>query len=340
MNAIPYALVFIAPALVAVGLVLGGWWTLSALVFTFVMTPLLDQLLGKNRNNLDDESEQARLSNPLFDLWLYLWVPAQLGVLLMSAWLISSGVYSGWELAGLTLSVGVTTGGGGINIAHELMHRRGRLPRALAEVLMTSVSYPHFCVEHILGHHRNVATPHDAATARLGESLYRFLPRSLWGGLRSAWRLESERVVRLGISGLADRRIRYPLSLGLIYAALLLASPLSALFFAAQSAIAFVLLEVINYVEHYGLSREKHGERYERVQPRHSWNSPHRLTGWYLFNLPRHADHHFLASRPYPLLRHHEDSPQLPAGYSTMVLLATCPPLWRRVMDQRAAAWA
>ena len=336
MKAIPFALVFLLPLSAACGLLMGGPWVFSTVVLTFVFTPLLDRLLKQETQNPSQDSK-----NPLFDLWLYLWVPVQLGLIAWGAWDFANSPRPPLERIGLILSIGVA-GAAGINIAHELMHRPGRLQRALAEVLMTSVSYTHFCVEHVLGHHKNVATPLDPATARLGESLYRFLPRSLLGGLRSAWRLESERVARQGIKAMSlqDRRMRYALVLGLIYAVLLGLSPAAALFFAAQGVVAFMLLEAINYVEHYGLQRKAQDGRYERVQPRHSWSSAHRMSAWYLFNLPRHADHHFLASRPYPILRHFPDSPQLPAGYATMVLVAACPPLWRRVMDQRAEAWA
>ena len=207
---------------------------------------------------------------------------------------------------------------------------------------MTSVTYPHFCVEHVEGHHRNVGTPADPATARLGESVYRFVPRSVLGGLASAWRIERRRAARLGLRRWSwrDRRVRMGLLTAALYAAVALAFGWAGvLFFAAQSAVAVGQLEVINYLEHYGLSRREVGPgRYERVGAEHSWESAHRLTAWYLFNLPRHADHHARASRPYWNLDHSEASPQLPWGYSTVFLMALVPPLWRRVMDPRVPA--
>jgi alkane 1-monooxygenase len=252
----------------------------------------------------------------------------------------------GWALSGapvldivlLAVGTGVLTVGGGINIAHELMHRSRPLDQALAEVLMTSVSYPWFCVEHVLGHHRNVATPADPATARPGESVYAFLPRTLVGGLRSAWALERDRVRRRKLApfGPRDRRTRYGAWLVLMYGTLAALGWQAVLFFAVQSLVAVLLLEVTNYLEHYGLQRAPlPGGRFERVQPHHSWNSAHRLTGRFLFNLPRHADHHAWASRPYWQLRHWPDAPQLPAGYTTMLIVALVPPLWRAIMDPR-----
>lgn len=336
-----YGIAYTIPASLAVGLILQGPWVFFPWVYVFVVTPALDALLGLDRRNPDEAAEAGRRARRLFDVWLYAWLPVQLGLL---AWTISacaSGAYAAWECAGLITSMGIVSGGGGITVAHELMHRSRWFEKGLAELLMASVSYPHFCVEHVYGHHRWVATPHDPATARFGQSLYGFIPQTVVGGLKSFWRIESERVRRRGVRGLRDARLRYPL---LVWAFVVIFGGLWGLLgislFFAQSAVAVLLLEAINYVEHYGLRRRPIDRgRFERVQPRHSWNSDHWLTGLYLFNLPRHADHHYLASRPYPVLRHLEDSPQLPAGYSTMVLVAVVPPLWRATMDHRVEAW-
>ena len=255
---------------------------------------------------------------------------------------ITQNALSTFEIVGLTISVGMMAGGGGINIAHEMMHRKNLAHRALAEVLMTSVSYTHFCVEHVLGHHKHVGTPKDPATSRKNENLYAFLPRTLFGGLLSAWRLETERVSNRQISWtLKDRRVRYSVFYVAVLAAIILNfGALGTLFFIGQSATAILLLEVINYVEHYGLSRQQlENGRYERVLPKHSWNSAHRLTNALLVHLPRHADHHYMASRHYQDLRHIDDSPQLPTGYAAMVLLALVPPLWRVVMNPKVDEW-
>ena len=342
MDAVPYLIAYLMPIVTAAGLWLGGGWVFAGLAFVFVATPLLDALSGLDEVNADDEAVAARAKKPWFDGLLRAWVPVQIGLIGFALWWATHTEQPWWALLGGALSVGVTGSGGGITIAHELMHRARNLDRALAEVLMTTMSYTHFCVEHVFGHHKNVATPEDPAFAPYGQTLYAFLPRTLVGGVRSAWRLESRRAEKRGEARTwRDRRVRYALDLGLVYLAVGLLFGLGGLaFFALQSAVGILLLELINYVEHYGLERALVGPgRYERVTPRHSWNSAHRLTKFFLFGLPRHADHHASASRPYYALRHYPDAPQLPAGYAAMVLLSLLPPLWFRVMNPRVQAW-
>jgi alkane 1-monooxygenase len=339
-RAIPYFLAFMLPAAVVLGLELGGGWTLAPLIVIFGGIPLLDTIVGIDTHN-PDEAQPRRAW--LFDLPLLLWVPAQLA---STAWVIvrlSTGEFTLGETIAATVTLGVVNGAGGINIAHELMHRKRWLHRAAAEILMTSVHYSHFCVEHVLGHHRHVATEQDAASSRFGESLYRFLPRTIVGSLTSAWQLEGDRCARQHIAWyeLRNRRLRYLLVLGLIDVTLgFTLGPVALGLFVAQGVVAFTLLEIINYIEHYGLARRQLSSgKFERVQPHHSWNSAHRVSNWYLFNLQRHSDHHYLASREYDRLRHYEDVPQLPSGYATMVMLALVPPLWFRIMDPRVLAW-
>lgn len=343
MSALGYFIVFVIPIWTLAGARLGGAWTFAPVLVAFVMTPLLDAAMGVDERNPDADEERARAHNPLFEAALLVWVPVQLGMIAWGLHQIVAVEHTWLERVGITVSVGVTCGSGGINIAHELIHRKSRLYRALGEVLMASVTYTHFCVEHVLGHHKRVATPDDPASARFGESLYAFLPRVIVGSLASAWRLERARCARKGIrpASLRDRRTRYLLTQVAIYFAVAVVGGLPGIaFFVGQSIVAFGLLEVINYIEHYGLERRKlDSGRYERVTPRHSWNSAHRVTGWYLFNLPRHADHHHVASRPYWKLRHVPDSPQMPAGYATMFVCALVPPVWRRIMDPRVEAW-
>jgi alkane 1-monooxygenase len=340
-HALAFVTAYVVPLTAAVGLWLGGVWTFLTPLLVFGWVPLLDVLVDVDTENASPDEEARRLANPLYDVWLWLWIPAQLGLIAWGAHRVGSGAATLVEAAGVVLSVGIVGGAGGITIAHELMHRSTRREAFAAELLMSSVAYPHFCIEHVLGHHRWVATPLDPASSRLGESVYRFLPRVLSGSLASAWRLEGERVRRLGLPVWRDRRVRMPLVvLALWLVALLATGPAGLAFVVLQSVVAFGLLEIVNYVEHYGLERRRDaGGRWERVQPQHSWNSPHRVSGHLLFNLPRHADHHFLASRPYPILRHMPHSPQFPAGYGTMVLIGLVPPLWRRIMDPRVLAW-
>ncbi len=304
----------------------------------FGAVPLLDLVLGRSRGLLE---ESAAPRDARYDVWLWLWVPLQLSAVSLGVVYVGGSSDLSWTAFALAaLSMGLVSGIG-INVAHELMHRRGRLERALAEVLMTSATYTHFCVEHVLGHHKHVATPDDPASSHLGESLYAYLPKTLFGGLRSAWRIESKRVAAQKLRGFADRRVRYVVVIVAVYAACVAAAGVwGAVFFALQSLVAMLLLETINYVEHYGLARrELSPGKYERCLPWHSWNASERLTNWFLFHLQRHADHHHLASRPYYALRHIDESPQLPTGYAGMILLSLVPPLWRRVMDPRVMAW-
>ena len=336
-KALPFGLVYTIPATLLLGLLMGGLWTFAPVVWVFVLTPILDRVLGLRTEDPDDRPSF------LYDAWLWLWLPVQVSLLIAVLYTVASGQCTGLEATGLVLSVGVLAGGGGINIAHELMHRTSPTARGAAELLMTLVTYPHFCVEHVLGHHRNVATPLDPASARRGEAVYPFLVRTVTGGLWSAWRLEGQRVDKRPEQRWRwrDRRLRHPVIVltlyGIVGAAFGIVGIAALL---AQSIVAVILLEVINYVEHYGLSRKQNADgRYERVLPKHSWNSAHRLTGWYLFNLPRHADHHYEAKRAYNDLRHLADSPQLPLGYATMVLMALVPHLWFRVMNPLVDRW-
>lgn len=339
LRSLQYSILFTVPAAVALGLLWGGFWTYFTPFYLFVLIPALDHFGGVDTQNPNENTNQ---NNALFQLWLILWVPAQLLILGWALLHITQNTLQTFELVGLTLSVGMMAGGGGINIAHEMMHRKNNTHRALAEILMTSVSYTHFCVEHVLGHHKYVGTPKDPATSRKNENLYAFLPRTFFGGLLSAWRLETERVENRQLTWtLKDRRFRYSVVYAIVLGTLIVNfGLLGLLFFLGQSATAILLLEVINYVEHYGLQRHQlENGRYERVLPKHSWNSAHRLTNALLVHLPRHADHHYMASRQYQDLRHIEDSPQLPTGYAAMVLLALIPPLWKRVMNPKVEGW-
>jgi len=339
MRAAPYFLVFAIPMLYALGLRAGSWWTATGLVVLFVAIPLLEVAFGRRTDNDGSDDTRDRLA---FDVPLFTWIPVQLVVLAWSLELIVNAPWTTTERVLATVSLGVLTGGLGITIAHELMHRTSALHRGLAEVLMSLVAYPHFCIEHVHGHHRHVATPRDPATSRLGESLYAFLPRTIVGGVRSAWRIETERLRKLGASGslARHRMVRYgAVQLAIVGTVFAVWGGPGVAAWLGQAAVAIVLLEIVNYVEHYGLQRaEVAPGRFERTQPWHSWNAAHRLTNWLLFNLQRHSDHHFLASRPYDRLRHYDEVPQLPAGYATMVLVALVPPLWRRIMDPRVAA--
>lgn len=307
----------------AVGHALGQYW--HAFFVFWVVVPALDFLAGRSAR-ADAAEEMQRLErNPFFRLILHAWVPLQLGLIGWGAWLVGTAGVSGFDAVLFTLSVGLATGGAGITIAHELGHKRPVLDRLLSRALLITVSYGHFTVEHNRGHHVRVATPEDPASARYGESYWAFLPRTLFGSLAHAWALDRREVLGSWAATLA-----LAAALGAAF------GPLAAAFFFGQSAMAVVLLEAVNYIEHYGLARRKLPDgRYERPRPCHAWDAYQWLSNAFLVNLQRHADHHVNPLRPYAALQPQADSPQLPLGYPGMVPLAFLPPLWFAVMNPR-----
>ena len=324
-----------------VGYLLGQNWLTVLLVAGFL--PLADVVIGKDRSNPSRVEEARLLRNPqalrLSRLGLYAYVPVHVALIAWGAWVFAHGQLPAGQSFGLLLSVGLVTGGQGITIAHELGHSRSGMDRLLARLLLVFVGYGHFYIEHNRGHHARVATPDDPATSRLGESLYRFLPRAIIGSLASAWRLEAERLRRRRQDVINVRNQMLWLTGAPLLVAFAISTVLGApglLFFAGQCVVAFTLLEAVNYVEHYGLLRGRtSGGTPERVSFRHSWNASERLSNMLLFNLQRHADHHANPTRPYSTLRHREESPQLPTGYPGMLLLALVPRLWFHVMDSK-----
>jgi len=343
MRRLGYLVAFLVPAVGFAGGRRGGAGVLAGVLLAFVVIPVLDVLLGVDDRN-PSPAEAAALQRSRFLRALpFVWIPVQLALMGWTFWQAGHAQLSALEIIGLTASLGVTTGGIGITVAHELGHKPGRAERAGATVLLAVVGYLHFLIEHNRGHHLRVATPDDPATARLGESYWVFWRRTVPAQWRSAWRLEVARLTRGGRSPASphNRMLWYALAPPVLTVAVGLAlGPVAAAVFVAQAVIAFSLLEAVNYVEHYGLlRRELAPGSYEPVTPLHSWNASHRLTNWLLFHLQRHSDHHAYPARRYPVLRHFDESPQLPYGYATMVLIALVPPLWRRVMHRRLQAW-
>jgi len=268
----------------------------------------------------------------------YLYIPIQYAGLVFACWMWSHGNLSTLEDVGLTLTVAMVSGIA-INTAHELGHKRDSLERWLSKVALAQSGYGHFFIEHNRGHHVRVATPEDPASARLGESFYRFLPRTVLGSLRSAWELERVRLRRVGTSMLSPKNdILNAWSMTLVlFAALVAIFGVVVLpYLLIQAVIGFSLLEVVNYLEHYGLLRQRREDgRFERTRPEHSWNSNSAASNVLLYHLQRHSDHHANPIRRYQALRHVDDAPQLPTGYAGMIVLAIVPPIWRAVMDHR-----
>jgi len=333
---------YVLAAFVFVGNLHTGPATLLAPLLTFGLVPLADALLGVESHNPAARFDGERAQGTLLRALLWAWVPVQLVLLSATMWHFATAELSPLVRFAVIVSTGIATGGVGITIAHELGHRSGFTDRWCARLLLASVCYAHFTVEHNRGHHIRVATPEDPATARLGESLWWFVLRNLPQQYFSAWKLDNARLRRRGIPAFSvkNHMIWIALSVPALGALAWLAfGPLGALFFYGQSLTAIFLLEGVNYLEHYGLVRKQTSPgKYERVTPWHSWNASYPVSNRLLFHLQRHADHHANAGRRYPILRHIEDAPQLPAGYPTMPLLALFPPLWRRVMDPRVIA--
>jgi alkane 1-monooxygenase len=318
-----FLLALTAAAAPVAGHTIGQYWY-GFLVF-FVVIPIADVFLGRSVAPAPADEMRRLETSALFRLILYAWVPLQLGLIVWGSKLISEGSLGALDAVLFTLSVGLATGATGITIAHELGHKRPALDRCLSRLLLVTVSYGHFTVEHNRGHHVRVATPEDPATARYGESFWRFLPRTLIGSFKDAFCMDPSEVIRMWAATFAVAA-----TLGLAF------GPLAVAFFFGQSAMAVLLLEAVNYIEHYGLERKKLADgRYERPAARHAWDAYERLSNCFLVHLQRHADHHLNPMRPYAALQPQAESPKLPTGYAGMVPIALVPPLWFAVINPR-----
>lgn len=317
----------------------GGIWLAAMPVVFYLLLPIGDTISGlslwpsEHRIARFDERTKRRYDAVLL-------IAAWSTVLLLgwAVYAVSVTALAWWEFTLLAVIIGEYGGFVGIVTAHELMHRRSEGKRRFGFLLMAVAAYSHFCIEHVHGHHRRVATPGDPATALKGQSLYAFLPRTIFGSFRSAWRLERERLARKKLAFWSHHNLllRWQcFTIALALAIYLLLGPMSLLLFIVQALFAIFALETINYIEHYGLLRSQRPDgSYESVKPRHSWNSNHILTNISLFNLGRHSDHHHQSNRPYFKLRPYDEAPQMPYGYSAMVVLAMIPPIWFRVMGR------
>jgi alkane 1-monooxygenase len=336
------------PALPILGIYLAdltGWdfyyWITP--VFFYGFTFLLDHVVGTDPNNPPEEVVPLLEADVYYRYLTYAMVPVHFLVFLASAWWIGTQDLSWLGFLGLTASVGLI-GGLAINTGHELGHKRTGLERWLSKIVLSVIAYGHFFVEHNRGHHHDVATPEDPASARLGENIYKFARREMPGAWRRAWDLEAERLARLGKSPWCwDNDILQPLAITVVlYGALLAAfGPIMIPFLFIQGLIGWFQLTSANYVEHYGLLRAKGADgRFERPLPRHSWNSNRTPSNMVLLQLQRHSDHHAWPTRRYQSLRAFDEAPELPSGYPGMFLAAWAPPIWHRVMDPRVLEWA
>ena len=315
------------------------WWFGPAFVFGVI--PFLDQAIGKDSANPPDSAIKWLEQDRYYRWCTYLFIPLQFASLVFACWQWSSADLSFVESLGLALSVAMV-GGIAINTAHELGHKRKQAERWLSKVALAQSGYGHFFIEHNRGHHVRVATPEDPASSRMGESFWEFLPRTVVGSLRSALHLEKIRLDRAGKSFLSihnDVFNAWAMTV-VLFGALTAAFGLEVLpWLVIQAVVGFSLLEAVNYLEHYGLLRQKRDDgRYELCRPEHSWNSNNVASNVFLYHLQRHSDHHANPVRRYQALRHYDDLPELPSGYATMILFAYLTPVWRRVMDPKLLA--
>lgn len=339
MRDLKYLIAYLVPASAALGLAWQGAFAWLTLALVFGLLPVVELFTPQSKENVPEHDEDNRTKRVFFDVLLYLNAPLLFGIVGWYLWVLSAQTLSIAETIGLTLGVGIVAGTGGINVAHELGHRSQKLEQWLAQTMLLPSLYQHFFVEHNRGHHKNVATDDDPASARLGENVFVFWLRSITGSWQSAWALERARLEKAGQDEFTwhNLMLRYTLFQSLWLLGIGLVLGWQALIGAIAIAIvSFLLLETVNYIEHYGLRRQILATgRPEPVSPRHSWNSDHELGRIFLYELTRHSDHHFKSTRKYQILRHIDESPQLPFGYPTSIVLALIPPIWFRIMDKR-----
>ncbi|UWR22270.1 alkane 1-monooxygenase [Sulfitobacter sp. S190] len=343
-RALPFWLSLGLVPLVWLTAIYGGWTLVLVPLATWYLFSALDAALGVYTGNADLDASDD-------DMFWYraitiIWTPVQVLMLLSLLWYVPQAEHlSGWEKFWVFFGVGVITGTVGINYSHELMHQKSKLERRMADILLATVLYSHFRSEHLLVHHRYVATPRDPVTARYNESFFRFYPRVLKQCWHSAFNAEKAMLARKKLAW-TDRSnpfwMYWMLQAGFAIAAIALGGFTGLALFLVQAGVAIWQLELVNFIEHYGLTRKHLGDgKYEHVQPRHSWNAAHKASNWLLINLQRHSDHHYKPDRRFPVLQTYgpDEAPQLPFGYPVMTMLAMVPPLYRRVMNPRVRQW-
>ena len=338
LKSLKYSQALILPVLGWISFQSQGWVTFAPLLWAFGVIPALELFFKPDERNFTPSEEDREKYDPIYDWQIYLMVPVQF----LSLWLFLESMQEpGLAISdriGRIASMGILCGVIGVNVAHELGHRQKAYERFMAKALLMTSLYMHFFIEHNRGHHKYVSTEEDPASARYGESLYAFWLRAIPGVYRSAWRLERARLkrARKPFFSLHNEMLIYHLvQAGLFLGIALVYGWATVGCFAIAAGMGYLLLETVNYIEHYGLQRQKVNGKYERVMPWHSWNSDHVVGRLVLFELSRHSDHHFIASRKYQILRHIDHSPQMPTGYPGMMILATLPPIWFSVMNPK-----
>jgi len=333
------------PTLSVIGFLLTGnvLMTLVPLLFIFGVVPAADAILGEDTNNPPDEVVDAMAADNYYRILCILSVPLFWVGFVSTALLVGTQELPWWSILALVVGVG-TINGGCLTTGHELGHKHSPIDRFFAKLACAVCGYAHFCIEHNRGHHVWVSTPEDPASSRMGETIYHFATRELPGTFRRGWEQEALRMSKRGKSVWSfENDILQGYAITLAVAAVLIAVGgwVVLPFIVAHHFFGWYGLTQANYVEHYGLLRQKRANgRYEAVEPRHSWNTNHIFSNLITFHLQRHSDHHANPQRPYQSLRDFPDLPRLPSGYPGMYLLAAIPPLWFRVMDKKVMEWA
>lgn len=336
-----YLLAYLIPVSAFIALEWQSFWSYSAMILGFGIIPIVELILKPNPKNDTPELELQKSKSLFFDILLYLNIPIVYFLIYKTIFTVLSGVET-WEGVGMFLNLGLVLATSGINVAHEIGHRPGKVNKILAASLLIPSLYGHFTTEHNHWHHKYVATPDDPATAKYNQSFYQFLFSAVIGVYRNAWTLAFKDMERKGKPKwhYSNEMLWITFFQILLFTSYyMIGGPWILLFCFGTAVMSFSLLESIDYVEHYGLERKKlPSGKYERVNEKHSWNSDHELGRIFLYELTRHTDHHMNAVRKYQVLRHKEDSPQLPFGYPGSIILALFPPLWFKIMNPRIKA--
>lgn len=316
-----------------------GFVAFIPLMYAWVVIPLLELVIKPDNRNLSAAEEELAKHNTAYDYFLFAIVPLQYTALFCFLYQVSFVTQPVVDVVGKTLVMGLLCGTFGINVGHELGHRVHQREQTLAKLLLLTSLYLHFFIEHNRGHHKHVATPQDPSSARYGEVVYAFYFRTLVFSYISAWQIAAREVRKKGFKtfSLHNEMLQYQIiQVVLVVTIGLLFGWMSAFLFMAAAFNGILLLETVNYIEHYGLQRKAIADgKWERALPQHSWNSNHVIGRMMLFELSRHSDHHYLSSRKYQVLRHHDASPQMPTGYPGMMILSLLPPAWFYVMHKR-----
>jgi alkane 1-monooxygenase len=340
IKALKYLLPAIVYLLAFIAFTFSGWLTWIAMMYAWLFLPLIELMINPDAKNLNEAEAEIAKADKYYDYMLYFFVALQFIALLYFLFVMRNiQPLSWWEVVGRIATMGLLCGSFGINVGHELGHRGNKFEQALAKAALLTSLYMHFKIEHNKGHHKRVAKPDDPASARYNEPVYFFYFRTIIFSYLSAWHIANSEVRKKGFPALhfknemLQAHITQLVFIGII---VFFFGWVVTLYYLCAAFMGIILLETVNYIEHYGLQRKQIAEgKYERAMPQHSWNSNHILGRLMLFELSRHSDHHYLASKKYQLLQHHDDAPQLPTGYPGSMILSLIPPAWFYIMNKK-----